>query len=137
MASLHSNKVTSSRVSLKCFSESFAAISAVPSLFSELPACCQPANGPGVLVDLADMPRWQLFAGWIVKLVSKCLTEGTLYVEGLVKMSFVSAACSLLCFGDTALHMVGGDLCLIWTFLNPMSSFGVISRFDPHEVSSV
>lgn len=107
VASLHLNKVASSRVSLKCFAESFAAISTISSLFSELPPCCQPADGPGVLVDLTDKLRWQLFACWIVKLVSKCLTEGTLYVEGLVRMSFISAACSLLCFGDAALHMVG------------------------------
>ncbi|ONK66743.1 uncharacterized protein A4U43_C06F11490 [Asparagus officinalis] len=112
VASLHSNNT--SRVLLKCFSESFTAISAVPTLF-ELPACCRPADGPGVLVDLTDKSRWKLFAGWILKLVSKCLTEGTLYVEGLVRMSFVSSACSLLCFADAALHMACYDFARITT----------------------
>nr|XP_019711022.1 serine/threonine-protein kinase ATR isoform X1 [Elaeis guineensis] len=112
IASIHaskSNATPSGRVSLKCCCESFAGISDSPALFSELPACCRPTDGPGVLVDLTDKLRWQTFAAWMIKLVGKCLTEGTLYVEGLVNISFVSAACTLLCYGNAALHIACFD----------------------------
>ncbi|RZR96261.1 hypothetical protein BHM03_00025245 [Ensete ventricosum] len=46
---------------------------------------------------------------WTIRLVNKCLMEGTLYVEGLVNVSFAYAVCSLLCYGDATLHMVGQD----------------------------
>lgn len=93
------------KVIVKCFCECFTGISAAPLLFSELPACCCPSDGPGVLVDLSDKPRWRPFATWVTKIVTRCLTEGTLYVEGIISMSFVTAACSLVCYGDAALHM--------------------------------
>lgn len=112
---MKSSTAAPGRVSLKCFCESFAVISAVLPLFSELPACCRPKDGPGVLVDLTDKPRWQPFATWIVKLATRCLTEGTLYVEGIANMSFVSATCSLLCYGDAALHMACFDFARIMT----------------------
>ncbi|KAF9601548.1 hypothetical protein IFM89_020376 [Coptis chinensis] len=67
-----------------------------------------PKDGPGILIDITDKPRWQLFATWTIKIMSKCLTEGTLYVEGLINASFVSSACALLCYGDATLHMSGG-----------------------------
>ncbi|KAI0514246.1 hypothetical protein KFK09_010281 [Dendrobium nobile] len=104
VAFLHRDMVPSRSVSLKCFCETFALISTSPSLFSEVPACCLLEDGAGIVVDLGDKPRWQCFAAWIMRLLSKCLTEGTLYVEGLMHASFVSAACSLLCYGDGALH---------------------------------
>ncbi|RWW74347.1 hypothetical protein BHE74_00017711, partial [Ensete ventricosum] len=100
------SRAFSDGVSLKCFNESFALISKSPALFSELPACCRPLDGPGVLVDLTDKTRWQPFAAWTIRLVNKCLMEGTLYVEGLVNVSFAYAVCSLLCYGDATLHMV-------------------------------
>jgi len=89
----------SSRVTLKCFCESFSGV-------EDLPSANKPADGCGLLVDLTGRSRWQPFATWILKLISKCLTEGTLYVEGLIHASFISAACSLLCYGDADLHMV-------------------------------
>lgn len=100
----------SSRVTLKCFCESFRGISGVPFLLSDLPACCKAMDGPGILIDLTDKSRWKSFATWTIKLLSKCLTDGTLYVEGLISASFVSAACNLLCYGDAAMHMVGSVL---------------------------
>lgn len=95
------------KVSVKCFCESFSLISDAPVLFGELLASCRPPDGPGVLVDLTSEVRWQHFAAWLVKLVCRFLTEGTLYVEGLVSTSFVYKACSFLCYGDATLHMVG------------------------------
>ena len=88
-----------SRLTLKCFCDSFFQI-------EDLPATHKPADGRGLLIDLSGQARWQPFATWILKLLSKCLTEGTLYVEGLIGASFVSAVCSLLCYGDADLHMV-------------------------------
>ncbi|KAF8405476.1 hypothetical protein HHK36_010382 [Tetracentron sinense] len=110
-----SSITASTRVSLKCFCESFTRISNDPGLFSDLPACCKPIDGPGILIDLTDKPKWQPFATWTIKLLSKCLTEGTLYVEGLVNASFICAACSLLCYGDAALHMACFDFARITT----------------------
>lgn len=89
-----------SKVTIKCFSESFSGV-------EDLPPTNKPVDGCGLLIDLSSKSRWQPFATWILKLISKCLTEGTLYVEGLIHASFVSSACSLLCFGDSDLHMVG------------------------------
>lgn len=102
-------------MSLKCFCESFTEICGYPALLSDLPVCSKPNDGPGILIDLTDKERWQPFATWIIKLLSKCLTEGTLFVEGLINASFVSAACTLLCYGDADLHMVGSILTTSWT----------------------
>ncbi|WOK94665.1 serine/threonine-protein kinase ATR isoform X1 [Canna indica] len=115
IASNYAKKSSSSsgRVSLKCFSESFSLISDCPVLFSELPACCRPVDGPGVLVNLTDKLRWQSFAAWAIRLVNKCLMEGTLYVEGLVNISFAYAACYLLSYGDKILHMACFDFARI------------------------
>ncbi|OVA08868.1 Phosphatidylinositol 3-/4-kinase [Macleaya cordata] len=116
VASIFANSSTitaSPRVSLKCFHESFTGISSSSALLSDLPACCRPTDGLGILIDLTDKPRWQPFATWILKIISKCLTEGTLYVEGLINASFVSAACTLLCYGDAALHMACFDFARI------------------------
>ncbi|KAI3991217.1 hypothetical protein MKX01_022438 [Papaver californicum] len=92
-------------VSLKCFHKSFVGISNSPAPLGDLPACFRPTDGLGILIDLTDNRRWQPFTTWTLKIISKCLTEGTLYVEGLINASFVSAACALLCYGDAALHM--------------------------------
>ncbi|KAL2323976.1 hypothetical protein Fmac_023034 [Flemingia macrophylla] len=89
----------SSRVRLTCFSESFSGI-------EDLPSTNKPVDGRGLLIELTGRCRWQPFATWILKLISKCLTEGTLYVEGLIHASFISAACSLLCYGNADLHMI-------------------------------
>lgn len=94
-------------MSVNCFCDSLNGVSSDPPLLSDIPACSKPANGYGILIDLTGKSRWQPFATWIIKLLSKCLTEGTLYVEGLINTSFVVAACTLLCYGDANLHMVG------------------------------
>lgn len=99
VASLGVNGSSRSRVTLKCFSDSFSGV-------EDLPSTNRLVDGCGLLIDLTARTRWQPFATWILKLASKCLTEGTLYVEGLIRASFISAACSLLCDGNADLHMV-------------------------------
>ncbi|KAG6530237.1 serine/threonine-protein kinase ATR-like [Zingiber officinale] len=107
---------TSDRVSLKCFSESFALISDCPVTFSELPVCCRPLDGPGVLIVLTDKERWQPFAAWTIRLINKCLMEGTLNMEGLFNASFVHSVCSfLLGYEDATLHMACFDFARITT----------------------
>lgn len=105
-----SSNVASIKVTLKCFLKSFSGIDNSPPLFSDLLACCRPKDGPGIVINLTTELRWQHFATWTVKFLTKCLTEGTLYVEGLISSSFVSSACTLLCYGDAALQMVGNIL---------------------------
>ncbi|MQL84785.1 hypothetical protein Taro_017301 [Colocasia esculenta] len=102
-----------SRILLKSFQESFAGIADTPALLGELPACCRPPSSPGVLVDITGKERWQSLATWTVRLIIKCLTEGTRYVTGLVKPSFVYATCNLLCYGDENLHMACFDFARI------------------------
>lgn len=103
----------SSKVSLKCFHESFSRISSDPSIVIDLPPSSKAADGLGIQINLTGKERWQPFATWLIKLACKCLTEGTLYVEGLIDASFVSAACTLLCYGDTDLHMACFDFARI------------------------
>lgn len=140
MASLfadESRNAVSSKVSLKCFCESFNGISNDPAHLSDLPPSSKTIDGLGVLINLTGRQRWQPFATWVIKLICKCLTEGTLYVEGLVNVSFVSAACSLLCYGDSDLHMVGTILVTSWLLeyrllllsLYLISSFVLCVRF--------
>lgn len=135
MASLYadeSSSTGSSKVSLKCFSESFNGISSEPAHLNDLPPSSKTIDGLGVLINLTGRQRWQPFATWVVKLICKCLTEGTLYVEGLVNVSFVSAACSLLCYGDSDLHMVGSILVTSWLleYRLLLLSFYFISLFQ-------
>lgn len=134
MASLFADEpsnTVSSKVSLKCFCESFNGISSDPAHLSDLPPSSKTSDGPGVLINLTGRKRWQPFATWVIKLICKCLTEGTLYVEGLVNVSFVSAACSLLCYGDSDLHMVGSILITSWLLEHGLLllSFHLISSF--------
>ena len=97
--SVNVNGSSRSRVTLKCFCDSFSGV-------EDLPSTNRLVDGCGLLIDLTARTRWQPFATWILKLASKCLTEGTLYVEGLIHASFISAVCSLLCYGDADLHVV-------------------------------
>ncbi|KAL7237094.1 hypothetical protein ACSBR1_020211 [Camellia fascicularis] len=116
IASLCANEssiTVSRKVSLKCFCESFNGISSDPALLSDLPPCSKAADGLGVFINLTGKQRWQPFATWVIRLISKCLTEGTLYVEGLINVPFVSAACTLLCHGDADLHMACFDFARI------------------------
>lgn len=94
------------RLWLKCFCESFARIRNDPALLGDLPICNRPSNGEGILIDLTGKERLLGFATSAVKLLCKCLTEGTLYVEGLFDSSCVLSVCDLLCYGDDDLHMV-------------------------------
>ncbi|WCJ39936.1 Serine/threonine-protein kinase ATR [Euphorbia peplus] len=102
----------SSRVMLKCFCKSFM-IFGGPTCLSDLPAGSKSIDGSGILINITGQNRWQPFATWIIKLLSKCLTEGTLYVEGLINISNISAAFSLLCYGDPDLHMACFDLACV------------------------
>ncbi|XP_074371417.1 serine/threonine-protein kinase ATR [Apium graveolens] len=97
-----------SKVSLKCFYESLGGISST-ALLSDIPDCSKPTTGYGILINLTGRSRWQPFATWTIKLLSKFLTEGTLYVEGLINTSCVVAACSLLCYGNADLQMACFD----------------------------
>ncbi|KAK6118684.1 hypothetical protein DH2020_047597 [Rehmannia glutinosa] len=97
------------RLWLKFFCESFARIRNEPALLGDLPLCNRPTNGEGVLIDLTGKERWLPFATSAIKLLNKCLTEGTLYVEGLLDASCVLAVCKLLCYGDDDLHMACFD----------------------------
>lgn len=85
---------------------SFTGIFGDPACLCDLPASNKPNDGFGLLMNLSAKSRWQYFATWMVKLLSKCLTYGTVFVEGLLSLSFVSSACCLLCYGDGDLQMV-------------------------------
>ena len=97
----------SAKVSLKCFQGSFAAIADTPFLMGELPACLQASDLPGLLIDISGDSRWTSLASWTVKLINKCLTEGTRHVCGMVRPSFVYDVCCLLSHRDDFLQMVG------------------------------
>lgn len=100
-------------LTLKCFRDSFEGVLNDPDHLGDLPDGNKPTDGVGIIVNLKGKRRWRPFATWIIKLLSKCLTEGTLYVEGLIHASFVSAACSLLCYGDADLQMACFDFARI------------------------
>lgn len=88
------------------FCESFAKICNHPALLGDVSECNRPISGVGILIDLTERERLLAFTTSTVKLLSKCLTEGTLYVEGLLDASCVLAVCKLLCFRDADLRMV-------------------------------
>ncbi|XP_056170175.1 serine/threonine-protein kinase ATR isoform X3 [Syzygium oleosum] len=100
-------------LNLRCFSGSFTGIFGDPACLCDLPASNKPNDGFGLLMNLSAKSRWQYFATWMVKLLSKCLTEGTVFVEGLLSLSFVSSACCLLCYGDGDLQMACFDFARI------------------------
>lgn len=97
----------STRLTLKCFSESFTGIFGDPACLCDLPTNSKPDDGFGILINFMGYRRWQNFATWTMKLLTKCAVDGMIYVEGLLNLSFVYSACSLLCYGDADLHMVG------------------------------
>ncbi|XP_059314440.1 serine/threonine-protein kinase ATR isoform X2 [Lycium ferocissimum] len=98
-------------VLLRCFSESFGGgwSNHDTTILSDLPLCCKPSDGNGILINVKGKERWQPFASSSIKILCKCLTEGTLYVEGLLETSSVLSACTLLCYGDTDVHMACFD----------------------------
>lgn len=103
---------------MKCFCNSYTGMSGDQALLSDLPTSCKLIDGLGVMINLTEKSRWQPFATWIIKLLNRCLTEGTLYVEGLVNLSFVSSACTLLCYGDADLQMVGSLFTMSWVLFH-------------------
>nr|XP_043624485.1 serine/threonine-protein kinase ATR [Erigeron canadensis] len=117
-------------VSLRCFHESLSVISTDSTALSELPACIKPIDGFGIIINLTGVARWQPFATWMIKVSCKCLTEGALYVEGLINVPFVLAACKLLCYGDAALQMACFDLVRI---LGEVVSDDIIPSIIPSE----
>lgn len=62
------------------------------------------------MIDVTGESRWQPLAEWTLKLVTRCLAEGALHVEGLLSSSFVGAVGELLSFGDSQLHKVKRSL---------------------------
>lgn len=104
----------SQEVSLRCFSVSFGGgwSNHETTILSDLPLCCKPSDGSGILINVKGKERWQPFASSSIKILCKCLTEGTLYVEGLLETSSVLSACTLLCFGDVDVHMVGTSIAI-------------------------
>lgn len=101
------------RLTLKCFSGSFAGIAGDSACLCDLPDCNKPSDGFGILMNLNGSRRWQTFTTWMIKLLSKCISDGMIFVEGLLSLSFVSSTCSLLCYGDADLQMVGSTHFLI------------------------
>ncbi|XP_075094243.1 serine/threonine-protein kinase ATR-like isoform X1 [Nicotiana tabacum] len=102
----------SRKVLLRCFSESLCGgwSNHDTTVLSDLPLCCKPSDGNGILINVKGKERWQPFASSSIKILCKCLTEGTLYVEGLLETSSVLSACTLLCYGDADVHMACFDL---------------------------
>ncbi|KAL5561258.1 hypothetical protein UlMin_031005 [Ulmus minor] len=114
-----SSTTESTRLTLRCFCKSFNGIFDDPSHIGHLAACNKPIDGSGILINVMGKARWQPFATWMIKLLTRCVREGTLYVEGLINVSFVMAACSLLCYGDADLHMACFDfVCIITSAVN-------------------
>ncbi|OMO80025.1 hypothetical protein CCACVL1_13210 [Corchorus capsularis] len=125
--SLENSRTTeATELPLKCFHRSFSGILGDSMCLCDLPTSNKPVDGPGILINLLGRNRWQPFATWLIKLLSKCLTEGTLYVEGLINTSFVGAACTLLCYGDADLHMACFDFARV---IGSVMSYDVV----PHE----
>ncbi|XP_039063467.1 serine/threonine-protein kinase ATR-like [Hibiscus syriacus] len=125
-SSENSRITEATRFTLKCLLRSFSQNLSDSTCLCVLPTSNKPLDGPGILINLLGRNWWQPFATWIIKFLSKCLTEGTLYVEGLMNTSFVSAACSLLCYGDADLQMACFDFARV---------IGSVMSYDnvPHE----
>lgn len=95
----------STKITLRCFCMSFEGVFNDPNHLGDLPASNKPVDGIGILIDLGKT-TWKPFTTWMIRLLTKFLTDGTLYVEGLINLSFIVAACSLICYGDADLHVV-------------------------------
>ncbi|KAL0773839.1 PREDICTED: serine/threonine-protein kinase ATR [Brassica oleracea var. oleracea] len=107
IASLHSD---ASHIPFRCFSMSFSGVWGDSCHLCDLPVANKPAEGDGLVLSLLGPKRWEPFATCVIKLICKCLTEGTLYVEGLIHTSFLKAACSLVCSGGADLQMACFEL---------------------------
>ncbi|CAH2061656.1 unnamed protein product [Thlaspi arvense] len=106
-ASIHSNEpeLYESHIPFRCFCMSFSGVWGDSCHLCDLPDTNKPKDGDGLVLNLMGAKRWQPFATCVIKLICKCLTEGTLYVEGLIHTSFVKAACSLVCCGGADVQM--------------------------------
>lgn len=100
---LHSDE---SHIPFRCFSMSFSGGWGDSCRLCDLPDANKPTEGDGLVLSLSGDKRWQPFATCVIKLICKCLSEGTLYVEGLIHTSFLKAACSLVCSGGADVQMV-------------------------------
>ncbi|PHT64079.1 Serine/threonine-protein kinase ATR [Capsicum annuum] len=98
-------------VFLRCFSESFGGdwSNHETTISSDLLLCCKPSDGNGILINVKGKERWQPFASSSIKVLCKCLTEGTLHVEGLLKKSSLLSACTLLYYRDADVRMACFD----------------------------
>ncbi|KAH9611822.1 hypothetical protein KSS87_006765 [Heliosperma pusillum] len=101
------------RVSLRCFAKSFSSLPDTGGLLTDLRECNKPADGHGISIDLVHKERWGLFSTWTIRLLNKYLTEGTLYVDGLVTSSLIWDVCHMLCYGDADLLMACFDFARI------------------------
>lgn len=117
-------------VFLRCFSVSCGGgwSNHETTILNDLPLCCKPPDGNGILINVKGKERWQPFASSSIKILCKCLTEGTLYVEGLLEISSVLSACTLLCYGDVDVHMVGTSIASYLAFF--ITCFVVIHNFS-------
>lgn len=129
IASLHSSEpeLCESHIPFRCFRLSFSGIWGDSCHLCDLPHTNKPGDGDGLVLNLLGAQRWQPFATCILKLVCKCLTEGTLYVEGLIHTSFVTAACSLVSCGGADLQMV--SCCLVISFISSVDSVTGVYNF--------
>ncbi|KAH9318621.1 hypothetical protein KI387_020390 [Taxus chinensis] len=112
-----SSFTASTALSITCFGKSFSEVysCSCPAPFCDLPAHLKPPDSPGILIDVTGETRWQPLTNWILTLLSRCLVESRLQVEGLITSSFMSSCCGLLCYGDGALHRACFDFVRITT----------------------
>ncbi|CAN7059710.1 unnamed protein product [Brassica rapa subsp. trilocularis] len=99
-----------SHIPFRCFSMSFSGVWGDSCHLCDLPVANKPAEGDGLVLSLLGAKRWEPFATCVIKLICKCLTEGTLYVEGLIHTLFLKAACSLVCYGGADVQMACFEL---------------------------
>lgn len=78
----------------------------LPPPLCGLPSCWTPPHGPGLLVDVTGTARWQPLAKWTLKLLTRCVAESALHVEGLLTSSLLTAVGALLSYGDSNLQKV-------------------------------
>ena len=101
----------STTISLQCYMGAYSKIHGssedpLPLPLCGLPSRWTPSHGPGLLIDVTGTLRWQALAEWTLKMLTLCLTEGALYVEGLLTSSFMAAVGALLSYGDSRLQKV-------------------------------
>jgi len=114
VASFYSSPASSTvctSMSLQCYTGAYATLCAIPTEdmpppLCSLPSCWTPAHGPGLLVDVTGVMRWQPLAKWTLKLLTRCVSESALFVEGLLTTSFLTAVGALLSYGDPHLQKV-------------------------------